>query len=269
MKKTILQIDNMSFGFTPNNFLLNHINLELFSGEVAVIAGDNGCGKSTLLQLILGKLTPCSGNIALYGKNPVKITRMPIVGVLSEPLHPVYGSIPTQLTGWEIFQWLSVLDNINEDVFLESLAKIGLSQDKLSRPVDTYSKGERQRFMTVVVTLRKPQLILADEPLEGLDSKSRQKLSLYLHQFAQQGGSVLWISHHLGEALEYANRFFVISDQGLHELSQNRYSATITNEHGESNAHSFTSILQLNSVIEKNIEESSKLEIILSVNKDE
>lgn len=269
MKKTILQIDNMSFGFTPNNFLLNHINLELFSGEVAVIAGDNGCGKSTLLQLILGNLTPCSGNIALYGKNPIKITRMPIVGVLSEPLHPAYGSIPTQLTGWEIFQWLSFLDNISKEELLDSLVKIGLSQDKLSRPIDTYSKGERQRFMTVVVTLRKPQLILADEPLEGLDSKSRQKLSVYLHQFAQQGGSVLWISHHLGEALEYADRFFVISENGLHELSQNKYSAIITNEQGESKNHSFTSLLQLNNFIENNFKESSKIKIELSVNKDE
>ena len=89
---------------------------------------------------------------------------------------------------------------------------------------DKLGKGERQRVMLLVVLLRCPRLILADEPLEGLDRESRSIIGRALVDYTRKDGqSVLWVSHHLAETLQYADRLLEIEECRLVERHSSRF----------------------------------------------
>ena len=97
-----------------------------------------------------------------------------------------------------------------------------------TRPVDRLSSGERQRVMLLVVLLRRPRFVLADEPLEGLDRQSRRLIGERLHRFARDSaGSVLWVSHHLSETLQYADRLLEIERGRVIEQRSDRFEVTL------------------------------------------
>lgn len=230
-----VEIWNVDFTYPgASRGLLEGVELTLRAGEVAILAGANGVGKSTLLGLVTGHLRPARGSVRVFGKNPAEVQRMPAVGVVSEPLHFYSSPIPTQLTGREILAWLRILDGIDESRGRAKVAEFGIAEKLLSRPLHSLSKGERQRFLLAVVLLRSPRLILADEPQEGLDVRSRAMIGEQFRRFADAGGTVLWVSHHLGETLGYADRFFRLHERKITEQPGDRYRVTFQSPHAGS-----------------------------------
>lgn len=196
-----VEIRDVDFAYPgASRTLLEGVKLTLRAGEVAILAGANGVGKSTLLGLVTGHLRPVRGSVRVFGKNPAEVQRMPAVGVVSEPLHFYSSPIPTQLTGREILAWLRILDEIDESRGRAKAAEFGIAEKLLSRPVHSLSKGERQRFRA----------------------------------FADAGGTVLWVSHHLGETLGYADRFLRLHERRITEQPGDRYRVTFQPPHSES-----------------------------------
>lgn len=253
---------DVSFGYISTFCLLKKISFQLFPGEVVLLAGGNGCGKSTLLELLTGRLRPDSGTVQVFGKDPAKLHRMPEIGIISEPFHRKYGPLPVDMCGWEIQQWLEILDGIAKEKFLEKMDSLAISKNMLKRKIESFSKGERQRFITGAVLLRQPKLLLADEPLEGLDVQSRLKIGEQMRVFADSGGTVFWISHHLNESLRFADRFFRLEEKTLREIPSNSYTVEIPNQE----TISMATLLQLPLTAEEYLAENDSLTLTIRKN---
>ena len=220
--------------------LFSAISFDIHPGEVVVLAGPNGCGKSTILRLIAGMLRPTRGTVCVFGADPAAAQRTPEVGLIVEPFHPQQSTLPVSLTGTEVLNWVRQLDEVCADHARQLGEALHLSGPLMARPINRMSKGERQRVLLMVVLLRKPRLILADEPLDGLDSTSRKLISEQLRTYtADEQQSVLWVSHHLSETLPFVDRFLEVDGATIVTRPLRRFQVT----HGTAGEESRTTIL--------------------------
>lgn len=155
-----------------NLTIFRHADLFLEQGTVNIITGDNGSGKSTLLLLLAGLLRPKSGQIAIASHNLIETIKYPTsLGLMiNTPRFIPY------LSGLENLQMLaSINQQINETEIKEWLTKVGLDPSDNSQ-VKSYSTGMRKRLGLAQALMEKPDLVLLDEPLSGIDRHSRQQL---------------------------------------------------------------------------------------------
>jgi simple sugar transport system ATP-binding protein len=179
------------------------VSLAVQPGEIHAILGENGAGKSTLMKIVFGAVQPDAGRIAVDGQ-PVTIRN---------PHEAKAHGIAM------VFQHFSLFDTLTaaENVWLgldsgETLAQVtermkekagvyGLQVDA-SRPVHSLSVGERQRVEIIRALLAEPKILILDEPTSVLTPLAVQTLFLTLRQLAQEGCSILYISHKLDEIRE-------------------------------------------------------------------
>ena len=193
--------------------ILKNINFSLESGEFVILVGNNGAGKSTLLRIISSLMKPTHGEIFFKGKNQSEIYMLWLQKM-------GYVSVETQLYGD-----LSSIENLRlygtfyeiEDLNLkinEILSNIDLIHvSKL--PVRQFSSGMKKRLMIGRLMLYKPEILLLDEPFLGLDQISLNWFKNYLHEFNQNGGTVLMVTHQFEHGLELANRVMVLKNQNI------------------------------------------------------
>ncbi len=265
--KIPLSFHHIAFGYSDNRYLLfKDVDLTLQQGELCILTGENGSGKSTLMSLATGSMVPTKGEVQVFGKNPVTMDRIPEIGLISEPLHSQTSTIPPWFTGQHIARWLENLGSVSETQLYEVAERLQLSTDLMIRPIYTYSKGQRQRFLLATVLARKPKLILADEPLEGIDSESRPLICQNFKMFVNQGGTLLWISHQLDETLCYADRFFTLENRQIIERPSNQYTVQYENNGKILNKTQITSLIQISGIIKRQMQNHS--EVVIRVNKN-
>lgn len=234
--------------------LLRDVTLEIRPGEIVMLAGPNGSGKSTILGLLSGRLVPGVGHVRVFGKDPSRATRAPDLGLITEPFHPEQSPLPVDFTVREIVTWLEVLDGVSSDDAGPLLDQLGLGPSLIGRRVDTLSKGERQRVVLLVVLLRRPRLILADEPLEGLDRTTRHLIGECLHRYAKEGGrSIIWVSHFLSETVQYADRVIEIEGHRMVEQPTDRFAFRVSMSAGHSEEVWACSLAALPAVVAKHL----------------
>ena len=172
---TILEITNLTFGYTPTKLLYNDFNLSLKKGEVKGIVGESGSGKSTLFELITGELKPIKGTIS--SKKVVQIFQDPY-----SSFHPTY-SIKNQI------QDVASLDKSN---YL--LKELGITKELLEQKPHKLSGGQLQRCSILRALLQHPDIILADEPTSALDNITALNVMKLLVKFLDKVG-ILLITH--------------------------------------------------------------------------
>ncbi len=190
---------------------INDLNLSLGPGTYGLL-GPNGSGKTTLINLILGQLRPTIGSVRLFGENPWR---------KSELLHRV-GLCPAvemsypRVSG---LQWVTYMVQLHGFGYSESVrkAKKALETVKLShamnRPMRNYSLGMRQRAKLAQAIAHEPELLILDEPFNGLDPVGRYDMSELLKAWAEQGRSLILASHILHE-VEAVNPLFLLISGG-------------------------------------------------------
>ena len=220
---------NVGFGFPGQRTdLLRGLSLEVRPGEVVILIGPNGCGKSSLLGLLTGRLRPSDGSVSIFGRDPWREPRLPDVGSIAEPFHPEQSAMPTELV-CKAHSLARSIDNVGAGDVADMLDRLNLGATLIDHPLSMLSKGERRREMLATVLLRKPHLILADEPLEGIDRQSRERIGGALREFAKSNGrSVLWVSHHLSETAAFADRLLQFEDGRLVDRTQGRFTVTLS-----------------------------------------
>jgi ABC-2 type transport system ATP-binding protein len=191
---------------------LNHVTFNVPPGLTGLV-GPNGAGKSTLIQLITGQLRHSSGQLSVFGvapwNNPALISR---IGYCPEG-----ESVPGGLTAVE---WLTALARLSGMPTTQAsarvpqvLERVRLVQSHWRRPLSQFSKGMRQRVKLAQALLHDPDLLVLDEPMNGLDPMGRQEIAQILRGLAQAGKSILISSHILAE-LEALCRNFLILNWG-------------------------------------------------------
>lgn len=177
----LLEADNLSVSF-GNKTVLKDVSVQLHSGKVSSVIGPNGAGKSTLVKAMLG-LVPLNGG-QVRSKGKLRIGYMPQKLNL-DPSLPIHALDFLKLASHD-------LSNIDKQAELCGVA------NKLKQPLANLSGGELQRVLLCRALLREPQLLVLDEPAQGVDVKGQAELYQLIGQLRQDTNcGVLMISHDL------------------------------------------------------------------------
>lgn len=187
---------------------LNDVSAEIGPGLTALL-GMNGAGKSTMLRMITGQIRPTTGNVTVFGMEPfanADVYRK--VGYC-----PEIDNFYEHMTGRRFVYHLARLAEFgHEDAKRrteEVLEIVGMS-DRADRKIAGYSKGMRQRIKLAQAMLHNPEVILLDEPLNGLDPVGRHEYIQMLHQLALQGKIILVSSHILYEVEQMTSALLLL-----------------------------------------------------------
>lgn len=224
---TLLKIENLKKAFGDKS-ILNSINLEVAQGEVVVILGPSGCGKSTLLRCINGLEQIQSGSISLAG-----------VGELGKDLAwtHVRQEVGMVFQNYELFGHMNVIDNIllgpvkaqkrsraeAEQLANQLLKRVGLLDRKLDYPRHL-SGGQKQRIAIVRSLVMQPKVMLMDEITAALDPEMVREVLDVVLGLAQEGMTMLIVTHEMGFAQKVADRI-IFMDQGniIEQASANEF----------------------------------------------
>ncbi len=190
---------------------VNDITCAIQPGLTALL-GPNGAGKSTLMKLITGQLRPTTGRIAVYGEAPFANRRV----YRRLGYCPEIESCYEEMTGRQFVRMLGLMANLPRSTVAdradEAIAAVRMEHAADSR-IGGYSKGMRQRIKIAQAILHDPDLLVLDEPLNGLDPVGRREMTDLFVQQAQKGKTVLVSSHILYE-VEQMTRNILLMDRG-------------------------------------------------------
>ena len=205
-KTNVIEVADVSKSY-GDIMALDGISLSVAQGEMFGLIGPNGAGKSTLFKLMLGLISPTSGNIRVHG--------VPIDGRDFRAVRRRIGYLPESfvtydnLTGLEILRLFADLKQVPRSSCAALLERVGLG-DAAGRRVSGYSKGMRQRLGFAQVLLGKPDLIFLDEPTNGLDPQGIHDFYQILRQVQAQGATIILTSHILAEIQERVDRLVIL-----------------------------------------------------------
>ena len=185
---------------------LTHVDLEIHSGQVVGLVGGNGAGKTTLLRLMAGIMEPTKGSV-LFGKNRVSNMREKL-GVVPEST-----GLYSRLTAWENIRYHSRMYGIDDDVAwgrVSHFAKMLDLTEALSRHTKGFSRGMRQKTALLRALAHGPDILLLDEPTAGLDVTSARTVRKLVTQLRNEGGTVIYSTHHLAEAQQVCDRIVIV-----------------------------------------------------------
>jgi ABC-2 type transport system ATP-binding protein len=190
---------------------INDVSCEIGPGLTALL-GPNGAGKSTFMKLVSGQLRPTTGRVLVFGERPFANTRVfRRIGYC-----PEIESCYEDMTGRDFVQMLAAMSGIPGPKLPsrtgEVLDLVGMTS-AASRKIAGYSKGMRQRVKIAQAIVHDPDLLLLDEPLNGLDPVGRREMTDLFVSLAGQGKCIVVSSHILYE-VEQMTRNIVVMDRG-------------------------------------------------------
>ncbi len=192
---------------------IKDVTLNVEKGCIFGFLGANGAGKTTAIRILLGLLKPTAGH--------VEILETQITGdkVYPEKLHAQLGFLPGELRLYEDMTGKAFLDymasfyeNVDKQLQMEALDMVKLSSQDLSRKISQYSRGMKQKLGIVQAIQHKPQLIIMDEPTEGLDPLMQQSFYLLIERLRDRGSTVFMSSHNLAEVERVCQKVAIIRE---------------------------------------------------------
>ena len=187
---------------------INDITCNLGPGITALL-GQNGAGKSTMLKLITGQLRPTTGRLEVMGKTPFAnpaVARQ--VGYCPES-----DGFYDEMSGRRFVTLLAVMSGLRgaevKSRVEEVIETVGMAENA-DRQLGGYSKGMKQRIKLAQAIVHRPDILVLDEPLNGLDPVGRREIGVIIHQMAEAGKTVLVSSHILHEVEQMTRQIIVL-----------------------------------------------------------
>ena len=221
MNGSLLSLKNVSKAFDDKT-VLSSLDLDIQDGEFITLLGPSGCGKTTLLRLIAGFEQPDTGAVVLSGHNITQAA-------------PEHRPLNTVFQNYALFPHMSVYDNVAYGLKMEKrpkdeirqrvddvLAMVQL-QDFARRKPHQLSGGQQQRVAIARAVVKRPQLLLLDEPLSALDYKLRRTMQVELKRLQRELGiTFVFVTHDQEEALSMSDRVVVLKDGAIQQLGTPR-----------------------------------------------
>ena len=199
---TVEHLTKQYRGFTA----VNDVSFTAEAGRVTGFLGPNGAGKSTTMRIMVGLTRPTRGTVRITGRDYHDLVNPGLeVGVLLDASAQHAGR-----TGREILTIAQQTMGLPKRTVAETLARVGLTEEEAGRRVRNYSLGMRQRLGIATALIGDPQVLVLDEPANGLDPAGIRWMRDLLRGFADQGGTVLLSSHLLHEIEVIADDLVVI-----------------------------------------------------------
>jgi cobalt/nickel transport system ATP-binding protein len=217
----LFTLKNISYCYLDGQYALHDINLSISEGEIVSLIGANGSGKSTLLQLLCGLIHPTSGTIT-YKASPIsektlkeasfnRRFRASIGYVFQNPDAQLFcPTVEDELLFGPIQAGLS-----KEQAFerANSIADMLCIQELFDRPPYMLSGGEKKRVAIGSVLTTNPDILVLDEPLSGLDPKTRAFLIELIFGLHKSGKTIIIATHHLEVVSHFQSRVIVLSEK--------------------------------------------------------
>lgn len=207
----IIKVDNLSKNFGKLQ-AVNNLSFTVNRGDVYGFLGQNGAGKSTTIRMLLTLITPSSGSIELFGKS------------LAQNRKEILQQIGAMIERPDLYKYLSAYDNlkifaqlsgvnVTKDLLMKQLEVVGLAA-RANDKVKGFSQGMKQRLGIAIALVHNPQLVILDEPTNGLDPQGIADIRNLIKSLStEQGKTVVVSSHLLNEIEQIATRILIV-DKG-------------------------------------------------------
>lgn len=203
MKKSILKIRNLTKSYGSLK-AVNALNLEIREGEVFGILGPNGSGKTTTLGMVLDVLKADQGSYSWFGQKPSATQRKRIGAILEEPLFYPYLHAVANL------KIVADLKRLPYSYIDDALKLVGL-YDRRKDMFKTYSYGMRQRLALAAAMLGNPDVLILDEPTNGLDPQGIADIRHLITKISKEGITIILASHLLDEVQKVCTHVAVLN----------------------------------------------------------
>jgi ABC-2 type transport system ATP-binding protein len=186
---------------------VDHIDLNVRHGDVYGFLGPNGAGKTTTLRMILGLITPTEGTAELFGRDPMRHGARALEGVAGFVEAPRFYPY---LSGRKNLELLAALDGDGAGARIDEVLDVVELAPRAKHKVGGYSHGMRQRLGIAGALLRRPRLLILDEPATGLDPAGMRDMRALIRRLAAEAITVLLSSHQLPEVQELCDRVAIV-----------------------------------------------------------
>ena len=207
--------------------VLKGVNLDIYKGEFLTLLGESGCGKSTLLNIIGGMDQATTGSFTYMGEDFSHATQEQLTDYRRNNVGFIF-------QGYNLMPNLNAIQNLNligelvEDPMdsSEALELVGLSERKNNYP-SQLSGGQQQRVSIARALVKKPKLILADEPTAALDYATSIEVLSVMERIVESGATLVMVTHN-EEISRMADRVVHMRDGRMYEVTVNRHRAHAT-----------------------------------------
>lgn len=201
----ILAIHHLSKNFGKKQ-VLKDINFNLQQGEVIGLIGPNGAGKTTIMKAILGLIQFQEGTIQIKGMSisPTSHKGLEKVGALIE-----YPGIYPFLTGYD---HLKLFSETQDNSYINNLINLLKMTDYIHKKAKSYSLGMKQKLGIALALINNPELVILDEPMNGLDPQATRDVRELILELTKNGTTFLISSHILSELEKISDYFIIIND---------------------------------------------------------
>lgn len=214
----MLEAIQLSKKYGHQDALMN-LNLTVNKGEVFCLLGQNGAGKTTTINLFLGLIQPTSGKamidgeeVSISGNSNKKIAYIPEVVQL-------YGNM-NGLENLHFFSRLAGFKHSKTDL-INLLIKSGLKEQDITKKLQSYSKGMRQKVGIAIALSKNAQIIFMDEPTSGLDPSATNEFTKICKELANDGKSIFMATHDIFNAVNVGTRIGIMKEGQLIHSIQN------------------------------------------------
>ncbi|MBW6456566.1 MAG: ABC transporter ATP-binding protein [Trueperaceae bacterium] len=213
MAASAISVEGAHFSYGERE-VLKGISFEVAPGEVLGFLGPNGAGKSTTIRLLTGQLKPSAGDVRVLGRD-VHRDRAQVMGRVGVSFEEK--NLYPSMTGEENLRFFARLYGVPHPDVRGLLAQVGL-EARARDMVAGYSKGMRQRLMIARALVHDPDVLLLDEPTDGLDPVSAQAVRDVIRARVAAGNAVLLTTHDMHEADELSHRVAFINEGEIYAL---------------------------------------------------
>ena len=222
-----IKFDNVVFGYSPAQTVLKGISFEIKEGETVALVGGIGCGKSTVMNLILRFLDPQQGRILIEGRDISDVTLNSLREQVSKLSQFPFFLKDTIRENVRLGRSTATDAEVEEACRLAHIHDVIVDRQRMPGGYDTVvdvqipSGGQKRLIALARCLLRKPEVLLLDEPTENLDADQRNRLILVIREYARERTCIV-ISHDLNFIAAVSDRILVldkghVADQGTHE----------------------------------------------------
>jgi len=214
MTEPILQTESLRVEYRSKELgqqvkrALTDLNLSIRPGEVFGFLGPNGAGKTTTMNVLLGFIRPTSGCARLFGVDTSQPVARQRIGYLPEQTY--YYKFLTAEETLRFYARIFQIPRAEADRRIDAVLKLVELEHARKRPLKTYSKGMQQRVGLAQALINNPDLLILDEPTSGLDPLGRMKVREIIERLKQEGKTVFFSSHELGEVETICDRVAIL-----------------------------------------------------------
>ena len=211
----MLSIEHFSKTYPGGKRAVDDLNLVVHAGEICGFIGHNGAGKTTTLRAVAGVMSYTEGTIRVDGKD---LHTDPVGAKKVMAFLPDNPDLYDYMKGIDYLNFIADLYDIPGDDRSRRIARYGDDfqlTEALGSPIGSYSHGMKQKLALISALIRKPKLLILDEPFVGLDPQASHLLKGYLAQLCAQGGAVFFSTHVLEVAQKLCHKVAIIQEGKL------------------------------------------------------